>query len=248
MSWQCFGWTGSYCHTGRRYFTSADDGMCVEDHDRDYDPQTYPYKFCFVAVNQPASGGVGRSMVGFFEGVEFYRLRVKDTWNWAEITTTLYNEFNRGRYRFELQNRYGTILCKRDIFLGEITEEVPVIDDPVVSEIDYDRIVEGTALIVRAARDNTISEINENEELIEGVEGTVKAVGESVDDKITESTSLIAEGLKAISGRISKIAIPNIADIKYAFMDVCLDLAVALWDTILERIEKRYPDDEEISD
>lgn len=270
MSWQCFGWSGGYCHTGRRYFTSADDGICIEDHDQDYDPQAFPFKFCFVVLNQPSSSRLGRVLIGSVAGIEYYRQPMSNSWTWAQLTTTVNFEHESGRYEFELQDNNGRVLCSKTVCIGEQIEEPIVIDDPVESDIDYDRIVEGNALIVNAARDETVNEVNENQGLIEGAQDSINSMNEGlsgqisslsgdiksdvgglsqkIDSRMDEGLKVVRDGLLGLSGKISSIQIPNIADIKYAFMDVCADLAAALWDAILDKIEERYPDDEKERD
>lgn len=270
MTWQCFGWTGGYCHTGRDYYASERDGICVEDHDQDYDPPSYPFSFCFVILNQPSSSRLNRKIVSFFEGVEFGSYLINNSWNWARVTTTLEAYYHLGRYRFELQDRDGNVLCSRNVFLGEITEDVPDIDDPIEEDIPFDEIVEGVALVVNAGVLKTVGEINENQNLINGIQNSVNDMNTGLNEQINDVSQTVsngldvlenningslggyarsfAKGLSDIAGRVSAIKVPSIADIKYAFLDVCGDLAVALWEEILDRIEARYPDDKEESD
>jgi hypothetical protein len=270
MTWKCFGWDGAYCHTGTDYFASDRDGLCVEDHDIDYDPPAYPFSIHFVVLNPPSKYNLGRKIVSFFEGVEFDRFYISNSWAWAHVSTTLDHWYNEGRYRYELQDNNGKVICKREVFTGEITEEAPVIDDPPVSDIDYDKIVEGTALIVNTGMLKTVGEINQNQNLINGVQNSVddmntglnsqiEGVGNDITNGIDELSDNIngsiqshtlsfVKGISDLADRVSSIKVPNIADIKYAFMDVCSDLAKALWDSILAKIEERYPDDDEESD
>lgn len=270
MSWQCFGWIGNYCHSGSRYFISEKDGLCVEDHDQDYMPDAYPYTIYFVVLNQSNINRRGRVLVAYINDDEFYRASMKDSHNWAWISGVAAGEWHHGLYKFELQDRNGNVLCSKRVYLGEVPEEEPIIEEPEPSDVDYDRIVEGNALIVNAACDETISEINENQELINGVQNSVNDMSGVLSGQVASQSSevkgLIAEsalglsgkvnrliggvtdGIKGLSDKIEELQFPNIADIKYAFMDVCADLAIALWDAILDKIEERYPDDDEERD
>lgn len=270
MTWQCFGWAGNFCHTGSAYFTSEGDGMCIEDHDQDYDPQTYPFKIYFVVVNQPHISRLGRKLIAYFNGVEYYRSSMNNSWNWAEIHSTIEGAHNNARYKFELQDGNDKVLCTRYLLIGEQKEEPIVIDEPEPSEIDYDRIVEGNALIVSAAREALESEINENQDAIDGVsdkvdsatEGLTNTIGDlsfavteeagSIKGLIREQiggiTQAVTDGIDGLADRLDTIQFPTLDGIKGAFLDTCGDLASALWDAILNRIEERYPKDDEERD
>ena len=84
---------------------------------------------------------------------------------------------------------------------------------------------------------------------IEGVLGDLTGVINRLDDKLSEEisevTGAVTNGLESVSDQIAELNFPTLDSIKQAFLDVCFDLAMALWDTILEKIEERYPDDEE---
>jgi len=270
MTWHCFGWVGNFCHTGSGYFTSEGDGMCIEDHDQDYDPQTYPFKIYFVVVNQPDISRLGRKLIAYFNGVEYYRSSMNNSWNWAEIHSTIEGAHNNARYKFELQDGNDKVLCTRYLLIGEQKEEPIVIDEPEFAEIDYDRIVEGNALIVSTAREALESEINENQTGISGLGDKVDSATEGlttgisgvsftvtdeagsikglIREQIGGITQTLADGIGGLTDRIDGIQFPTLEGIKSAFLDTCGDLASALWDAILDRIEERYPKDNEESD
>lgn len=61
-------------------------------------------------------------------------------------------------------------------------------------------------------------------------------------------TESLTGGLQGLSDKIDGLTFPTLDSIKAAFLDVCADLAQALWDAILDKIEERYPKDEEEAD
>ena len=100
-------------------------------------------------------------------------------------------------------------------------------------------------------------------EIIEGVgdslQDSIEGVLESVSDLINDMQTSINEGIVGVSegltagfaglgDKIDGLKFPTIDSIKEAFLAVCEELAAALWDRIIDEIEKRYPDDEEEED
>jgi len=270
MTWKCYGWYGQYCHTGRDYFISDPDGVCVENPDRDYEPDTYPFKVCFVVLNPPDARRLNRKLISFFEGEEFYRYNMNNNHCWAHIETTLYNDNNRGLYSYELQDGDDNVLCRRSVYIGDLTEEVPVIDEPEVSDIDYDKIVEGVALLVNAAHQESMGGIKDNLNAIEGVGDQINDTRTSLSSEISDVSFEVSKtggtiigylhnelkgvsesltgGISGVSDKIEGLKFPSIEGIKEAFLSVCEDLAQSLWDAILDRIESRYPKDEDRRD
>lgn len=87
---------------------------------------------------------------------------------------------------------------------------------------------------------------------ISGLSGVVSGWIEDLQTNLTGQISGVTEtltgGFKGISDKLDTMQFPTVDSIKAAFLDVCGDLALALWDAILDKIEERYPKDEEESD
>lgn len=267
MGWKCYGTSGTFCHTGLQYFRSDVDGMCVKDPDQDYNPTYYPFNFYYIVVLPKGAGGYGRELVGYYNGSEYYRASFGNSWTWGYIRTVLDRKSECGLYRFELQDRNGKSICSKEIFTGVITEEPIPLPEPEPSDIDYDKIVEGTALIVNTAQISIEGEVNDNQVDIERVRQQVidsvaeananivstrdsindglESLGSSITDHVTGVIGGVTEKLSEVVGSIDGLEIPTLTGIKNAFLDVCADLATALWDAILDKIEERYPNDEE---
>lgn len=91
-----------------------------------------------------------------------------------------------------------------------------------------------------------------NGTLIESLTGyidtAISDLGTGLGNQIAGITDGLTGGFEGLREKIDGLEFPSLESIKQAFLDTCADLAVALWDAILDRIEERYPDDEEESD
>lgn len=85
-------------------------------------------------------------------------------------------------------------------------------------------------------------------DLSDGVSGWIGDLQTNLTAQITGVTESLTGGFNDLSDKIDGLKFPTLDSIKEAFLDVCADLAVALWDAILDKIEERYPKDEEESD
>lgn len=152
--------------------------------------------------------------------------------------------------------------------VAEEDEEEEQTDDD--RDVDYGRIRNDTEEIVEASesRVNTavgdvgsavagvMAGVNDGFEDVSslmsegfsGITGTIGDLKSGLFSEIGSVISTVEDGIGGIGEQISNLEIPGIDDIKQCFLDVCGDLATALWDTILEEIEKRYEDQEEEED
>lgn len=153
-------------------------------------------------------------------------------------------------------------------FIGEPEPEPP---EPVPDDLtDYERIEGGTQGIVNTAvtglsgyisnvggsvgdlHDYVIDRFDGLGLDINGLSGAVNEWIEDLQTNLTGQISGVTEtltgGFKGISDKLDMMQFPTVDSIKAAFLDVCADLASALWDAILDRIEERYPKDEEEND
>ena len=80
------------------------------------------------------------------------------------------------------------------------------------------------------------------------VSGWIGDLQTNLTAQITGVTESLTGGFNTISDKIDGLSIPTLDSIKEVFLDVCADLASSLWDAILNKIEERYPKDEEESD
>lgn len=117
--------------------------------------------------------------------------------------------------------------------------------EPTPTVIDYARISEATESIVSEASVKASDEraigialtntLNDNlNTAISDLKGEYGTISDSIDGK-----------LAGVKDKIDGLKFPTIDSIRDAFLSVCADLAVALWDAILDKIEERYPKDEE---
>lgn len=149
-------------------------------------------------------------------------------------------------------------------------EEPEPTPPPIEGEVDYERIERETAAIVDTAetsirtdisnvggsvgslRDYVTTGFNGLTSGISGLSGAISGWFEDLQANLTGQISGLSEtltgGFKGISDKLDTMQFPTVDSIKAAFLDVCADLASALWDAILDRIEERYPKDEEESD
>lgn len=146
-------------------------------------------------------------------------------------------------------------------------EEPPEPTPPPVGEVDYDRIESDTAAIVDDAESRINSEVSEVTGAVSGVaadisnmhtgltgqvtgltahvSGLIDDLSEGLGNRIDGMSNALTSGLAALGEKIDGLQFPTLDSIKQGFLDTCADLAIALWDAILDRIEERYPDDEE---
>lgn len=148
------------------------------------------------------------------------------------------------------------------------TEEPPEPSPPPeVGEVDYERIERKTAAIVNASETTITDDISEVAGGVSGVHAALNSMNAGLTSQVTDQTTTLTgligdtkQGLvdqitglstsltgsiQAISDKIDGLTFPTLDSIKGAFLDVCSDLAIALWDAILDKIEERYPKDEE---
>lgn len=69
-----------------------------------------------------------------------------------------------------------------------------------------------------------------------------------LSNQIGGMVETVTGGISELGEKIDGLKFPTIESIKEGFLDTCADLAAALWDAILDKIEERYPDDKEESD
>lgn len=91
-----------------------------------------------------------------------------------------------------------------------------------------------------------------NTGLTEGIAGLLGDLTEVIDgvydcisSEISDLSGALSTGFEDIGDKIDELTFPTIDSIKDAFLDVCEELALALWNRIIDIIEERYPDDEE---
>lgn len=84
--------------------------------------------------------------------------------------------------------------------------------------------------------------------LSDAVSGWIGDLQTNLTSQITGVTESLTGGFNNLSDKIDGLTFPCIDSIKGAFLDVCEELAIALWNRIIDEIEKRYPKDEEESD
>lgn len=152
-----------------------------------------------------------------------------------------------------------------------VVEPEPEPPEPVPDDLtDYERIKTGTQGIVNNAV-TTLSGYVSNvagsvgdlhdyaigrfdglalgiSDLSEGVSGWIGDLQTNLTGQISGLSETLTGGFKGISDKLDTMQFPTVDSIKTAFLDVCADLASALWDAILDKIEERYPKDEEESD
>lgn len=138
------------------------------------------------------------------------------------------------------------------------------------ADVDYELINAGTQGIVDDGVAEVEVKLNENNEGIQTVSGKVDALGtalttliasgfEGIGTGLSDMKDSIIEGVEGALGgvtsgladlgdKIDSLRFPTLDGIKGAFLDVCADLAAALWDAILDRIEERYAETEEEAD
>lgn len=153
-----------------------------------------------------------------------------------------------------------------------VTEDEEEDEDPIPdeAEVDYGRIESITADIVDDAETSIKAEISEAAGAVAGVaaaldtvysalagqiasltsytEGLIDDVSQGLHDQIGGVLEAVTGGISGLSDKLDGMEFPTPESIKQAFLDTCGDLALALWDAILDRIEERYPDDKEESD
>lgn len=153
----------------------------------------------------------------------------------------------------------------------DVEEDAPPIPPPDEGEpIDYEKIEGDTRDIAVAVEESIVSEIAEIGGVIAGVatsvtsmndgltgqvatfssevKGLVGKLSDGLGNKVAGALEAVTGGIMGVSDKIDGLQFPTIENIKDAFLDLCGDLALALWDTILDKIEERYPDDEEEAD
>ena len=124
-----------------------------------------------------------------------------------------------------------------------IRSDMEDIVSPLVWMIDgVDNLLSDTKSVVDSIYKSLPVEIKG---LLSDVTEVVDSLGDKLSLEISNSTGVLTDGLQTVSDEIRSLEFPTVDSIKQAFLDVCFDLAMALWDTILEKIEERYPDDEE---
>ncbi len=79
------------------------------------------------------------------------------------------------------------------------------------------------------------------------IDTTISDLRTGLSNQIAGITDGLAGGFESLGEKIDGLKFPTLDSIKEGFLDVCADLALALWDSILDKIEERYPDDEEES-
>lgn len=149
-------------------------------------------------------------------------------------------------------------------------DDEPEPTPPPVGEVDYGRIESDTAAIVEDAESSINAEISEASGAVAGVaasldsaynaltgqitsltgytEGLIDDLSQGLQNQIGDVLMAITGGISGLSDKLDDMEFPTPESIKAAFLDTCADLAVALWDAILDKIEERYPDDKEESD
>lgn len=154
------------------------------------------------------------------------------------------------------------IVCK--VTVEEEPEPTP---PPIIGEVDYDRIERETAAIVDASETTITGDISDVGAGVSGLAADIKdsvsdlkshtstqtttlseLIGDlqdGVTDHISEAYTSLTGAVQGVSDKIDGLTFPTLDSIKGAFLDVCADLATALWDAILDKIEERYPKDEE---
>jgi hypothetical protein len=99
---------------------------------------------------------------------------------------------------------------------------------------------------------DVVGQVAANGSLIGSLTGYIDTAISDLRIGLTNQIGGITDGLTGgfdgLREKIDGLEFPSLESIKQAFLDTCADLAVALWDAILDRIEERYPDDEEESD
>lgn len=79
------------------------------------------------------------------------------------------------------------------------------------------------------------------------IDTTISDLRTGLSNQIVGVADGLAGGFEGIGKKIDGLKIPTLDSIKQGFLDTCADLASALWDAILDKIEERYPiDDEEV--
>lgn len=149
-------------------------------------------------------------------------------------------------------------------------EEPEPTPPPLEGEVDYERIERETAAIVDAAETSIKGDISGVGAGVSGVKvdigdgitglkthvstqastlsGVIGDLETNLTGQISGVLETLAGGINGISDKLDTMQFPTVDSIKAAFLDTCADLASALWDAILDRIEERYPKDEEESD
>lgn len=84
--------------------------------------------------------------------------------------------------------------------------------------------------------------------LLGDLTGIIDGIQTYLSNEIAELTGSVTTGFVGLGDKIDGLKFPTLDSIKDVFLDVCEDLATALWNRIIDEIERRYPDDEEESD
>lgn len=125
---------------------------------------------------------------------------------------------------------------------NRIQSDVSDVVEPVAYQVSViDSLVRGVSNLVSSVEDTLTSQIGG---VLSGVTGLIDTLDTKLLGLIDDLSESLIVGLNDIADQITSIEFPTIDSIKEAFLDVCADLATALWDTILDKIEERYPDDD----
>lgn len=104
-----------------------------------------------------------------------------------------------------------------------------------------DGLVRGVSGLISSVAGSLTSQL---EGVLTGVTGLIGSLDTKVSGLVEGLTVSLTGGFTGITEQIAGLQFPTIDLIKDAFLDVCADLAAALWDAILDKIEERYPDDD----
>jgi len=269
MTWKCFGFL-EQCRVGTRYFRSEDDGLCIEDPDLERYDGNIPLEIVFCVINKRSLSHPHRHVSAWRDGAFMGTVLMFDHWDHMELT---YDIPGDGVWEFKLQDSdTSEILCSTMIGVNkDATYEEEVPDEDIGEDvIDYRKIKDDMIDIENDLMGkikyidliNDYDAINDKKEVMD----KIGAQARDTQDLVNNSANTMYSTYSALDKVVTGLGINILNDvqglvykfrdyipltpnaIKDTIVDTCADLATALWDAILNKIEERYPDDDEESD
>lgn len=235
----CFGWDNG-AHIGTQVFYSETDGMCITCPDRvnyrlEENERIYG---CFV--HAPSRDHIKRDMVVIIDGKERARDEVNPNWGYMYINWRWYVKPPQRVIQFLLVDHDSEeVLFRREALVNrEEEEEEP---EPDVKDLtDYDRIKRGVETVVNESSSEIIDEILRTGEEIANLEGSIEVLEVNIIKEVEEGFKGVESRFTKIGDQITGLKFPTIDNIKDMILSITVDLAEAIWDRILDKIEERY--------
>lgn len=249
MSETCVGWDEGG-HVGTDYRFDRTNGLYMESPDQPIYYLAAGERIYGVFLDYPDDNHRYRMAELWIDGELVYTgtMSVGDTWIavwrvWSALTVELELEWLLKDFETGNVMRRVSCLVRPTGVEGEEEEED---DDDMFAELrDIQDHLDGTIMSSTA---EVIDAIGGSVKAVQGVADDVEAGFAGINEVLSGLGDAVEQGFSTIGTLIDGLGIPSVADIQKAFLDVCAELAAALWDAILDRIEERYPDDEEKED